>query len=208
MEEPLPVTSLLKIPRQERAIRMVHALLDASILVLTREGMSAFTTNRVAEVAGAGVGSLYQYFANKEALVAGVVERGVIAAEDQVRELLRDSDLSHEQLVRVLLHGVLGSLKPYRALIRELLSTGPMLSRRGIFPILEPRLMDATRDYLLARSDTVRVLGGPAALYVAVNCATFSVLKWLAEQPRHVPQDALVEATARQLLAHVVAPDA
>jgi len=181
---------------------MVHALLDASIRVLEREGMGAFNTNRVAQVAGVSVGSLYQYFANKEALVAGVVERGVLAAEDQVRSLM-GSELPHDELLEALLHGVVNELLPFRRLIAELLASGPMLSRMGIFPILEPRLMDACRDYLLSRSGTVRVIGGPAALYVAVSCAIFAVLKWLAEQPRHVPQDALVGAVKRQLLAHV-----
>ena len=203
MADPLPVTSMLKIPRQARAVRMVHALLDAAIRVLEREGMEAFNTNRVARVAGVSVGSLYQYFANKEALVAGVVERGVLSAEDQVRSLLTESGLAHDDLVRVLLHGVIGSLMPYSRLIGELLASAPMLSRGGIFPILEPRLMDATRDYLLSKGSELEVVGGPAALYVAVSCAAFAVLKWLAEQPRHVSQEALVEATTRQLLAHV-----
>jgi AcrR family transcriptional regulator len=204
---PLPVTSLLKIPRQARAIEMVHLLLDAAIVVLGREGIGGFTTNRVAQKAGVSVGSLYQYFANKEALVGGIVERGVLAAEDQVRALTMASDLPHDQLIRVLLHGVVSSLSPYSALVGELLAASPMFSRGGIMPILEPRLMDATRDFLLARSDSVRLVGGSAALYVGVSGASFTVLKWLAEQPRYVTQEALVEAIARQMLVHIQAVD-
>ena len=199
---PLPVTSLLKVPRQRRAIEMVHVLLDAAIIVLEADGMVGFTTNRVADKAGVSVGSLYQYFANKEALLNGIVERGVLSAEDQVRSLM-NSPLPHDQLIRVLLHGVIASLQPYASLIGHLLGASPMLSRGGIMPLLEPRLLDATRDYLLLRSDTLRVVGGPAALYVAVSSAAFVLLKWLAEQPRHVPQDALVEAVAAQILVHV-----
>jgi AcrR family transcriptional regulator len=202
MYKVLPVTSLIKVPRQRRAIEMVHALLDATIVVLQTDGLVGFTTNRVAETAGASVGSLYQYFANKEALVAGVVERGVLATEDQVRELMT-ADLDPADLVRLLLRGVIVSLRPYSTLLAELLGSAPMLSRGGIMRILEPRLLDATRDYLLVSSERVRPVGGPASLYVMVSSTAFTVLKWLAEQPRHVPEDALVEALTRQITAHL-----
>ncbi|HHO54652.1 MAG TPA: TetR/AcrR family transcriptional regulator [Deltaproteobacteria bacterium] len=58
-----------KQPRQARSKRMVRALLDATAKVLVEEGWSAASTNRVADVAGVSVGSLYQYFPNKESLV-------------------------------------------------------------------------------------------------------------------------------------------
>jgi AcrR family transcriptional regulator len=198
----LPVTSLLKMPRQKRAVEMVHALLDAAVLVLSKEGMIGFSTNRVADVAGASVGSLYQYFANKEALISGIVERGVLLAEDQIRDVMV-IDVAPEALVRLMLHGVIASLAPHAVLIRELLGSAPMLSRGGIMGILEPRLLDATRDYLLASSDRLRPIGGPAALYVMVSGSAFTVLKWIAEQPRHVPEQALVDALARQMLVHL-----
>jgi AcrR family transcriptional regulator len=202
MFQPLPITSLLKVPRQRRSVDMVHALLDATIVVLQRDGMLGFTTNAVAQTAGASIGSLYQYFANKDALIAGVVERGVLVSETQIRSLIV-ADGDPAVLVRLLLHGVIASLSPYRALLAELMHGAPLSSRGGILGILEPRLLDATRDYLLATSDRQRPIGGPAALYVMVNSAAFTLLKWLADQPPHVSQDALVDALSRQMLCHL-----
>lgn len=54
---------------------MVEAILDAAARVLRTDGVDAMTTNRVAEVAGVSVGSLYQYFPNKQALVRALLER-------------------------------------------------------------------------------------------------------------------------------------
>jgi AcrR family transcriptional regulator len=58
-----------KLPRQERAQATVEAILTATTHILTESGYDQFTTNRVAERAGVSIGSLYQYFPNKDALI-------------------------------------------------------------------------------------------------------------------------------------------
>jgi AcrR family transcriptional regulator len=60
---------------QDRSRATVDALLEATARILVREGFDKASTNRIAELAGVSVGSLYQYFPNKEAIVAGVIER-------------------------------------------------------------------------------------------------------------------------------------
>jgi AcrR family transcriptional regulator len=64
-----PVIAARKWPGQARSAQLVEDILEAAIRVLTREGAHRFTTVRVAEEAGVSVGSLYQYFPNKEALL-------------------------------------------------------------------------------------------------------------------------------------------
>ena len=58
-----------KKPRQRRSREMTEAILEASVRVLEARGPAGFTTTRVAEVAGVSVGSLYQYFPNKQSLL-------------------------------------------------------------------------------------------------------------------------------------------
>ena len=53
----------------------MDALIEATARILVREGFDKASTNRIAEVAGVSVGSLYQYFPSKEALVAAVIDR-------------------------------------------------------------------------------------------------------------------------------------
>jgi AcrR family transcriptional regulator len=64
-----------KSPRQARSADTVETILAAAARVLERESLAGFNTNRVAEVAGVSVGSLYQYFPNKSALVAALIDR-------------------------------------------------------------------------------------------------------------------------------------
>jgi AcrR family transcriptional regulator len=73
-----------KAPRQQRSSATVEAILGAATRVLERESLVGFNTNRVAEVAGVSVGSLYQYFPNKSALVATLISRHQNALADEV----------------------------------------------------------------------------------------------------------------------------
>lgn len=64
-----------KAPRQSRSQATVTAILDATARILVERGYAAASTNAVAERAGVSVGSLYQYFPNKEALVSALHTR-------------------------------------------------------------------------------------------------------------------------------------
>jgi AcrR family transcriptional regulator len=72
-----PRTVPRKRPRQQRSQATVEAILDATARVLCTTGYDRASTNRIALAAGVSVGSLYQYFPSKEALVAALVERHV-----------------------------------------------------------------------------------------------------------------------------------
>jgi AcrR family transcriptional regulator len=64
-----------KLPQQERSRETVEAILIATTHILIKEGYAAANTNKIAERAGVSIGSLYQYFPTKEAIVAALIER-------------------------------------------------------------------------------------------------------------------------------------
>jgi AcrR family transcriptional regulator len=68
-------TTPRKAASQERSRVTVDALVEATARVLIKEGHDRAGTNRIAEAAGVSIGSLYQYFPSKEALVAAVIDR-------------------------------------------------------------------------------------------------------------------------------------
>jgi AcrR family transcriptional regulator len=79
-----------KNPLQERSRRTRDDILVAAARVLAREGLPRFNTNRVAEVAGLSVGSLYQYFPNKEALLFELQRRETRDTLSEVAAILAD----------------------------------------------------------------------------------------------------------------------
>jgi AcrR family transcriptional regulator len=69
--------SVRRQPKQRRARQTVEAILDAAVRILKRDGFHAITTNRVAEVAGVSIGSLYQYFPDRPAIFQALHQRHI-----------------------------------------------------------------------------------------------------------------------------------
>jgi AcrR family transcriptional regulator len=76
-------------PRQERSRETVEAILEAAAQVFERHGYAAGTTNRIAERAGVSIGSLYQYFPNKDAIVVELMHRHLDELEQVAWPALR-----------------------------------------------------------------------------------------------------------------------
>ena len=68
-----------RIPNQRRAMHTVECILDAARKLIVEEGAAGVTTRKVAERAGVSVGSLYEYFPNREALLAHLAEDALAA---------------------------------------------------------------------------------------------------------------------------------
>ncbi|WP_395337502.1 TetR/AcrR family transcriptional regulator [Novosphingobium sp. BL-8H] len=79
-----------KTPHQARAQATIEILHTAAIQLLIREGLLRCTTTRIAERAGMSVGSLYQYYPNRDALLAAVLENHLTALAEGVEALCRD----------------------------------------------------------------------------------------------------------------------
>jgi AcrR family transcriptional regulator len=78
-------------PQQQRARQTVAAVLDAVVRILKRQGIDGVTTNRIAEVAGVSIGSVYQYFPDKRAVFAALHERH----REQMAALVERAMLDH-----------------------------------------------------------------------------------------------------------------
>lgn len=88
-----PVISARKQPSQARSTQLVADILQAAIRVLVRDGAHRFTAARVAETAGISVGSLYQYFPNKEAILFRLQAEEWRQTMDQLERILGDADV-------------------------------------------------------------------------------------------------------------------
>jgi len=98
-----------KRPKQARSADLVTAVLEAAVQVLAKEGAHRFTTARVAEKAGVSVGSLYQYFPNKAAILFRLQSDEWRQTSELLRQILEDSRRPPLDRLRVLVHAFIRS---------------------------------------------------------------------------------------------------
>lgn len=98
-----------KQPQQARSAELVAAILEAAVQVLAREGAQRFTTARVAEKAGVAVGSLYQYFPNKAAILFRLQSDEWRQTAELLRVILEDIKRPPLERLRALVHAFLRS---------------------------------------------------------------------------------------------------
>ena len=126
-----------RIPCQTRAEETVSAILEAAAQVLEAGGPAAFTTNAVAERAGVSIGTLYQYFADKQALLRTLAGRELQRTLAVVATALRGNpQATGEQRVRAMVRAMVnafsGRLRARRAVIQAVLAQG------GSFEMMQP----------------------------------------------------------------------
>lgn len=98
-----------KRPRQQRSRETVAAIEEAAAQLFDRYGYAATTTNKIAERAGVSIGTLYQYFPNKDALLWSLAEQHLDATAAEVAETLAhaaDRELPLPRLLHDLVHRV------------------------------------------------------------------------------------------------------
>lgn len=83
-----------KTPRQQRSRETVEVVLEGAAQVFDREGITA-TTNRIAERAGVSIGTVYQYFPNKEALLLALADRHLTTMREQLTAAFNEIEDRH-----------------------------------------------------------------------------------------------------------------
>ncbi|PTU66885.1 MULTISPECIES: TetR/AcrR family transcriptional regulator [unclassified Chromobacterium] len=141
-----------KQPSQARSRHVVAAILEAAARILERDGYAGLSTNKAAELAGVGIGSLYQYFPNKQALVAALHRRHGEETLATVREALRLSaglpwPAQLESLVSACLRLHLAAPGLHRVLERE----WPQFDPPPADNPLDAALLDCVAEWLAAR---------------------------------------------------------
>jgi AcrR family transcriptional regulator len=186
-----PRTVPRKQPKQERSRATIDAILTATARVLVKEGFDRASTNRIADAAGVSIGSLYQYFPSKEALVAALIERHT---EEMTRELVARFDkvapLPLPAATRELVEMMLRAHAVDPALHKVLIEQVPRTGRLEHIHDVERSALELVRNYLQLHRDELRVQDLDLAAFVVVTAvealthqATIHHADRLAERP-------------------------
>jgi AcrR family transcriptional regulator len=165
-----PLTNPRKNASQNRSRATVDALIEATARILVREGFDKASTNHIAEKAGVSVGSLYQYFPCKEALVAAVMERHNQELMEIVRGALAEvAVLPMEQAVRKLVAAAIKAHRVDPKLHRVLAEQIPRTGRLENIEAFNRENYALFRAYLEAHCDEFRTVDPGLAAFVCVT---------------------------------------
>jgi AcrR family transcriptional regulator len=165
-----PVTTPRKTAAQARSRATVDALVAATARILVTEGFDKASTNRIATVAGVSVGSLYQYFPGKEALIAAVIARHQQEILRAVRGEL--ADVLAEPLEVGVRRLVAAAVKAHRVnpkLHRVLAEQIPRVGELETLETFSQENFTLFRTYLESRRQDLRVHDLDLATFVCVT---------------------------------------
>lgn len=200
---PNPQIASRKQPKQARSEGLVATILDAAAQVLRKEGAQRFTTGRVAERAGVSVGSLYQYFPNKAAILFRLQSDEWRQTGDLLRAILADGSRAPPERLRALVHAFVQS-ECDEAEMRTALDDAAPLYRDA--PESQAAHAEGTRivqafmqEALPGVSDADRALAGEL-----IKTTLSTVGKHFSERPRTSAEiEAYAEAMANMLCAYL-----
>jgi AcrR family transcriptional regulator len=206
-----PLTIPRKQASQERSRATVDALIEATARILVRDGFDKASTNRIAQEAGVSVGSLYQYFPSKEALVAAVAERHNREIMQVVHRVTAEvTNLSLEPAVRRLVAAAIEGHRVDPDLHRVLAEQTP---HTGALENMEPYNRDAHdlfRVFLERRRRELRDVDPGLAAFVCVTSIEALTHTAVLHRPEVVSEEAvgtLVDEATR-LVVRYLRPDA
>lgn len=199
-------TAPRKVPTQARAAATVDAILGATAKLLAREGYDHLSTNKVAAAAGVSVGSLYQYFPSKEALVAALVERHRTRVMGLVLDrIAAHADSSPEVAVRAIVRGIVEAHGADRALHRVLSEQIPRIGKlKALMEDIEVHAAGAVRAWIERHPRRVRHKDPAVAAFVvshAVESVVHAGVLGDVDVDPAVLEDEVVDLVLRYLVA-------
>jgi AcrR family transcriptional regulator len=188
-------------PRQARAREKVQLILEAALRLLERDGLDALNTNALAELAGVSIGTLYQYFPDKEAVLSALADREVAAMSAHILASLQQgpSLATPAERIRAVIRAVLdaygGRQRAHRLLMLHSLGRGPSTRLAPLFSRINELLTGqgaATPGQALGTFST-------AESFVLMH-AIIAVLRATIAQAPKTPPRAEIEAALTRLI--------
>lgn len=174
-----------RIPKQKRSREMVERLLDATAATLCERGLEDTTTNHIAETAGVSIGSLYQYFPDKEALLDALMARVGDNISSVFREHATQLEYVKFDLKSVANYLILYGIDAIRTdpLAQEIMKSWNSLPLEKLLDPLEKFFLSMAQPYFVRHYQDYPIQHLEGKLYVLINSTLFTVVRYLQSAP-------------------------
>lgn len=194
-----------KSPQQARSQVTVEAILDGAIRVLDQDPPAPMTTSHIATAAGVSIGTLYQYFSNKESILDALQDREFERAGAMLAARLTGEDL---RTPRAVAHAVIsGLLELYRSatgLHRLLVLEGLHVAPTERVQAFDAKLVGLLRNFFERTDFQIKRPNKYAAAFVLYQSVRATLLAAILEGPGSLSDDELVSEVTDMVVAHLV----
>lgn len=195
-----------KEPTQARARETVKAILDASARILIEEGYETLSTNKIAQRAGVSPGTLYQYFPNKESIIAALIDH--LAEECQqvlVGHLARVMSDPLPRATRAMVKALVETAQTVEPeLVRSLIHQVPQLGKIDAIQSVRKKGLMLAKSYLQVHHHELRIRNTEAAAFFVVSVAEYLTFRTVFERPKTLSLQTCMNETSDLLLRYLV----
>jgi AcrR family transcriptional regulator len=194
-------------PRQLRSKVTVGLILDAAIRIFEKEGAEAATTSRIAEVAGVSVGTLYQYFGNRDAILDALQDREFERAANMMQRVLSEASTASPRLVaRSVVEELLALYRAAPALHRVLAVEALRVTPAERVLAFDLRVVGMIKNFLLLDRSSIRRAQIDAAAFVVYHSVRATMLAYLLESPAGVDDATLLDEMTDLIFRYLAEP--
>ena len=193
-----------KVPRQQRSRSTVDSIQQAALLILGDEGLARCTTERIAERAGVSIGSLYQYFPNRDAILTALYENASVEYAGTLKSLIPVLlTLPTQQAVERTVEKLLSMHERHRLVLLQLVHEVPHL-RLAEQPFSFNHLTSSsTRAYLVSRLGTQRASDLDRWVFFLEQIILGCINAYLRDAPPRVTRKAFMRDLCQIVTSYV-----
>jgi AcrR family transcriptional regulator len=191
-------------PKQERSKATYDAIIEAGFICIAERGVSRTTTRHIADAAGIGVGSLYEYFANKEEIFQTMNQRFIVEVAAMLRPLVVPlARMSISDAIKLM-------LRHFETFLNQNNQRYLKCAREALHVELNDRmqpiksvLSEIAMQHVMHHPEVMRIRRIPVMLYVFINGGIFAVVQHLSNPNPPITFDELSEGLAA-MIGHYV----
>lgn len=194
-----------KQPKQERSKVTVEAILDGAIRVFDRKGGESCTTAHIAEAAGVSVGTLYQYFSNRDAIIDALQDREFDRALNMLMEHFEATSFTDaRKLARAVVSGLLALYRSAPGLHRLLAINGLHVTPTERVQAFDRRVVEMLRAFFEVTPFPIRRENRHAAAFVLYQSVRATLLAAILEEPAGLSDAILIHEVTDLVSGHLV----
>lgn len=195
-----------KKPRQQRSRQMVDALIEATARAISQRGLEGLTTHHIAEQANVSVGSLYQYFEDKDALVDALLTKLTEEIVAALHRLPMNKKSNLRTNVQTVIRFGFALLNARDGLYLELIRHWHRLPTQQVLDSLQQSFMELSRIYFLMHYQEHPIQDLPVRVFIITNSVIFTMVRYLGQPPMWVSQDDIVQGLTDMVVGYLETP--